>query len=270
MMQWIDLYAAPLLVLLFLAAVGGFFVLKKRHVPLLPSLPVQPHRSIAGWLILCVLALLAMAGVSWCVWQTLQKASDATAACQLCVDGMALDQRAQAWVETQGQAPWLPVVRIWTHLADVAWMMVLSVLVAGWLLRRRYWLMAGVWSVGMAGIGLWIRLLKTVVERDRPAVQWVMEQGYSFPSGHSAGVVACYGLLAWIFWVISQRQTGIQASVVAALIALSVGATRVLLGVHYVSDVMAGWMLGLAWLAFLIGVAHWLQAPAKLPHAPRT
>ena len=263
MMHWIDLYAAPLLVLLFMAAVGGFFVFRDQRIPLLPRGETRHRTPIARWLWIGAAALLTMVGISWCVVQLVKASSGNAAQCWACIAGKGLDYRVQAWVETQGQAAWLPAVRLWTHLADVAWMAVLSVVVAAWLAVRRYWLILGAWAVGTAGIGLWIRLLKNVVERERPDMQWVLEQGYSFPSGHSAGVVVCYGLLAWIIWLTCKRASAAWLALLAIFMALSIGGTRVLLGVHYVSDVCAGWMLGLAWLSWVIGVAHWLQKERK-------
>lgn len=250
MMQWIDIYAAPLLALLLTAALGGFFV--HQRLGLRPS-PAGVPGSAWPWLALGGLAALAMAGMTWSVAQGMAPAAAQGSAG---VDWLVLDHRVQVWVQTLGQAAWMPVVRAWTQLGHVLWMAALGMLACIWLLYRRAWLLLGAWVVGVAGVGLWVRILKTQVARERPEVRWAMEHGYSFPSGHSAGTVVCYGLLAWVWLALARpaQPRWVVAGTVAVV--LGVGISRVLLGVHYVSDVLAGWLLGLAWLSLVIGMAE--------------
>lgn len=253
MMQWIDTYAAPLLALLLMAAVGGFFVHQRLG---LRSYPAHVQGPAWRWLALGVLASLIMGGMAWSMAQGLEPAAVPSSAS---AQWMALDHRVQAWVQTQGDAFWMPVAHVWTQLGHVGWMAALGALACLWLLYRRAWLLLGAWVVGVAGVGLWIRIIKHLVARARPEMGWAVEQGYSFPSGHSAGTLVCYGLLAWV-WLLLARPArpaspyGVVALTVAVV--LGVGISRVLLGVHYVSDVLAGWLLGLAWLALVIGVTE--------------
>jgi undecaprenyl-diphosphatase len=94
-----------------------------------------------------------------------------------------------------------------------------------------------------------VTLIKVLVERDRPAGSEALIGGYAFPSGHSATAVAVYGALA----LIAVRHLGPRvrtaAIAAAALLAITVGITRVYLGVHYPTDVLGGWLLGGAVLA---------------------
>ena len=98
-----------------------------------------------------------------------------------------------------------------------------------------------------------VTLVKVVVERARPdsAEALATAGGYAFPSGHSATAVVVYGALA----LIAARHGGarVRAAAVAAAVALAVlvGITRVYLGVHFPSDVLAGWLLGGAVLAVI-------------------
>lgn len=254
MMQWIDTYAVPLLVLLLIAAAGGFFVHERWR---LPAYPAGAPAHAPRWLALGVLASLAMGGMTWSVEMGAQPAATSTtASCLLCVNWMALDHQVQAWVQTQGAAPWMPLVRAFTQLGHVGWMAALGVATCAWLVYRRAWVLAGAWVLGVAGVGLWIRILKHLVGRARPDVRWAMEQGYSFPSGHSAGTLLCYGLLAWVFLVLARPAHGRWVIALTALVVLGVGMSRILLGVHYVSDVLAGWLLGLAWLGVVVGLAE--------------
>lgn len=96
--------------------------------------------------------------------------------------------------------------------------------------------------------------LKWAVERDRPDLaQLAPWSGSSFPSGHSAAAAATYMAAAYVLTLHSSRQGKAVAFGVAAFTAVSVAATRALLGVHWLTDVIAGVAVGFAW--FLICVA---------------
>lgn len=106
-------------------------------------------------------------------------------------------------------------------------------------------------------------LIKNIVQRPRPdGFRLVSEWGYSFPSGHSMVAMAFYGFLAWLVWKYERDALSrwFYLIVFAGLI-LVIGISRVYLGVHYASDVIAGFFVSLAWLAFFTKVI----APLFLP-----
>jgi undecaprenyl-diphosphatase len=128
-----------------------------------------------------------------------------------------------------------------------------------------------VWLVTIAVVGLLIRRqgrlafylivtgvgalmldpsLKALVGRLRPVVDIPVASapGNSFPSGHALGSVVAYGALLLVFLPAMQRRWRRAAVGIVAVVVAAVGLTRVALGVHYLSDVLAGWLLGLAWL----------------------
>ncbi len=104
----------------------------------------------------------------------------------------------------------------------------------------------------LAAVGVGITLLnnglKLVVDRDRPDIaQLAGHAGSSFPSGHSAAAAACWAAIAL---VVTRRQRISVRTVgasVAVFVAVAVATTRVLLGVHWLSDVVAGVAVGWAW-----------------------
>lgn len=103
--------------------------------------------------------------------------------------------------------------------------------------------------VGAAVLSL---VLKVLFARPRPDVipPLVVEPTYSFPSGHTIVGVALYGLMAVFFW----RQRLYGWALLSSLWVLTVGFSRVYLGVHYPSDVLGSLALGVIWLTVVVAV----------------
>lgn len=133
------------------------------------------------------------------------------------------------------------------------------------LLVTRHWRGALALTLAYGVTQVAVQLLKEIVSRPRPAANEHLAEagGFSFPSAHSATSVAVYATIAFI--LIRASRTGhsrIAVAGLAAALVLAVGLSRVLLGAHYPTDVLAGWTFG-ALLASLC----WLAA-TRLP-APR-
>ncbi len=114
----------------------------------------------------------------------------------------------------------------------------------------------------VAGSGLTVYLLKTLIGRDRPGVEisHYIEQSLSFPSGHAALSLALYGYVAYFLLEIcgTQKNPRPQARVwavysVVSILVLLIGLSRLYLGVHFLTDVVGGYLIGLVWL--IIGIA---------------
>lgn len=104
-------------------------------------------------------------------------------------------------------------------------------------------------TAGIAALNAWV--LKAIVARPRPDIVprlIEVDQSWSLPSGHAANSAAVYGAIALvatvIWWRKSQRRT-IWAA--AGLLVFGIGLSRVWLGVHWPSDVIAGWLVGAGW-----------------------
>lgn len=115
-------------------------------------------------------------------------------------------------------------------------------------LRRRYW--AAFRVLFASGIGaLVITGLKLFFSRERPLEQVIPATGYSFPSGHAFASTVFYGMMIYLTWRLTERGwLRALALVVFTALFVVVGLSRVYLNVHYLSDVMAGWLGGGAWL----------------------
>lgn len=146
-------------------------------------------------------------------------------------------------------------------------MAALMVVGAVYLLVRREKLLLYGWLVAFIGGGALDWALKTIFRRDRPSFPnpFVHVLGYSFPSGHSMGSLIGYGMLAYVV-AHSVRRRGIDLLVAACagVLVLTIGFSRLYLGAHYLSDVLAGFAAGIVWLAANI-IA--LEASAPRPAA---
>jgi undecaprenyl-diphosphatase len=149
-----------------------------------------------------------------------------------------------------GHAAIVSVVKAVTYLGSnaVLWT-VIAAAVAVLAIRKRWWL-AGYLLVTGAGALVLDPVLKTLVGRLRPVVAHPIAYGTgdSFPSGHSLGSIVCYGAILLVFLPAARgRWRPAFITVITALVVL-IGISRILLGVHFLSDVIGAWALGITWL----------------------
>lgn len=137
-------------------------------------------------------------------------------------------------------------------------------LVAAWLLYRRRPRQAVFAVVTVTGSAVLNALVKRAVQRARPVVAdpIATATGLSFPSGHAQSAVVTYTTLLLLCWPAMRSGWRAVAVIVAVGAVLGIGLSRVALAVHYVSDVLAGYLLGLAWIAVMVAVFGAL-APGK-------
>lgn len=113
-------------------------------------------------------------------------------------------------------------------------------------------------AVSIAGMAVTVFSVKLLVARPRPAHELAayVEDGYGFPSGHAANTTTVYLMLA-VLTVVIVRALWVRALVgaTAVLISGTVGLSRVVLGVHAPTDVLAGWVLAVSWVVLV--VAAW-------------
>lgn len=141
-----------------------------------------------------------------------------------------------------------------THLGDKITLAVLGLAIAIFLIRRGEWLLIGGWLLALIGNTLLNFSLKLFFQRERPLHDhgFTIADGWSFPSGHSSGALVAYGMLAYLALRHSDRMWHLPIVLFAITIIHLVGGSRVILQVHYLSDVIAGFCSGTAWLAICI------------------
>lgn len=164
------------------------------------------------------------------------------------------------------------LTRVMTEISAVggtAGMAVLTVVAAGvlwWLHHRREAVLA---VVAAAGAGVLVTVFKSLYARPRPplTVQLVPETNLSLPSGHALGSAVVLGVIALLVVRLSStiavRAWWVGASVTATLL---IGVSRLYLGVHWLTDVLTGWLLGGAWLGLCMTVLLVLDGRARALH----
>jgi len=137
------------------------------------------------------------------------------------------------------------------------WTIIIAVLLI--LAYYRQWLESAGLIVCLVGEAVLNFFLKNLFERTRPDLfQVVAEAGYSFPSGHAMVSLCLYGMLTFLIarHVQSWRWRLVVIGLAMALV-VAIGVSRVYLGVHYPTDVVAGYFAGGMWLAFCISLLLW-------------
>ena len=245
MAEWISLHVLSLWTLcLVLALLGGDLARRRIARPQATgTISLQPRTCF-----LIALAMLVLFGVL--VWNVREQ----TGLVQF-------DIALAANLHRQLPLPLLRGISWITHGGD-PWLLAFATVAIGlWLALTRHWQRLATWCVALGGIALIDHGIKDWIQRERPLHShgYIVELGWSFPSGHAAGSLVFYGLLACGLSGSMPRRW--HRLVVAAAITLVtvIGISRIVLQVHYFSDVLAGYALGAAWLMLCVGATRYLM-----------
>jgi undecaprenyl-diphosphatase len=159
--------------------------------------------------------------------------------------------------------PWVKnVARDFTALGSTAVITLVCCVTVGFLVLRKKWGAVYLVIASIAGGAIMSTLLKNTFERVRPShIPHLTEvSSMSFPSGHSMIAAVTYFTLASLLSrTTADRRIKIYLLSTAIVLAILIGCTRVYLGVHYPTDVLAGWCAGISWALLCNLVARWLQ-----------
>lgn len=215
-------------------------------------------------------ALGALAVITLGIVTFVEIADDMTEA-----DGQAFDQMVLHWLQPvagQPRGPW------WLHeaaaditsLGGIAVLGLFAIVAVGMLTILRKRLSAVLLVVGLAGGVALSEGLKALFERQRPpaAYQAVETLNASFPSGHALLSTVFYLTVAVMMTrAFPRRRLKVYVLGIGMVFALLVGLTRVYLGAHWASDVMAGWCVGAAWAMALWLVSYAVERRQRRHHA---
>jgi len=171
--------------------------------------------------------------------------------------GLTFADQAVATFIAGHRSGWLtPLIQLVTWLGSSFFIIPFGLAVGGYLrLRRRTWQPLVMMAAAFAGAAGLYDIVKPAVGRARPAAALQVggpDEGWAFTSGHATQSIAFYGMLAVVLIAWRAPNRRLLIAIGAALVTLMVGASRLYLGVHWLTDVLGGYALGLAWLSLVM------------------
>lgn len=144
------------------------------------------------------------------------------------------------------------VVFAFTMLGTPSAMVLYALTGLSFLISRQRWNLVYTWDTVFLGTIALTLSLKHLFARARPAGAEVFltSSTYSFPSTHAVSAVTAFGIIAYVLCAVSfaEREQRAVVAIITVLAILAMGTSRLYLGVHYLSDVVAGLLVGSAWL----------------------
>lgn len=173
-----------------------------------------------------------------------------------------LDLSVLKWLQLHGSERGERVFQIVSWLGAPV-LLVVDCGVAIVLAVRRRWQSFTLWTVAIIGGLVLDEILKLAFRRARPDVasEFISRGSWSFPSGHAMNSLVAYSMLAYLLraHIVSAR-TRLVIALGAAFLIIAIGFSRLYLGVHYLSDVTAGYLAGGAWVLACIATARYAVA----------
>jgi undecaprenyl-diphosphatase len=208
------------------------------------------------------LAALALAAACTVLFATLGHSLEAA-------EVLHADERAVAEVRQHAVASVSAVAHALSFVGSSQMLALVALTAVAVLLARRRPHDATLVVLALAGAEIINAVLKNAFERPRPSIHDPLETaaGLSFPSGHAMASMALFAALAFVLMRGRSARTRMAAVGVAATLVGAIGLSRIYLGVHFPTDVAAGWSAGLAWAAvsvLLLSLVRAVRTPAPL------
>jgi len=185
------------------------------------------------------------------------------------------DQAVANWFHGNGTALGDRIFVIISAIGSPAAMAVLFAAVVLYLWRAKQRTLLVAWVLSYIGGTVLDGVIKDIVRRPRPefAAKFLHYSSWSFPSGHSMGSLIGFAMLAYTvirIWKIESMAARVGIWAGAIVMIILVGYSRIYLGVHYLSDVAAGYTLGVLWLAVCFTGLQMVNRRAELRRTPST
>ncbi|MCH5586089.1 phosphatase PAP2 family protein [Shimazuella sp. AN120528] len=176
------------------------------------------------------------------------------------------DQTIINWIGTFVKPQLTSMMKFFTFFGSPLALILFLIISVSWMVWQKKRWESLFLVIAIAGGGLFNQLLKWIFHRQRPTLhRLIQETGYSFPSGHSMISFVFYGMICMLLMVFLKSRTPKVIVIISTVImVVMVGMSRIYLGVHYPSDVLAGYAAGGAWLMIcLIGLRLVLETREK-------
>ena len=182
-----------------------------------------------------------------------------------------IDVTIANWLHEHGSHGLTGVMRVFTILGSPPFVIFLTMLAILLFARRREWHVVFLLGLSVGGGMLVTTGLKSIIERTRPTFEPALAHayGYSFPSGHVAAATLFYGCI--VLLVIRKTTNGrVRFAVVLTSVLLIelIALSRMYLGVHYLTDVLAAQLLGIIWLAASMIAVEWCRRRRDIASQP--
>lgn len=167
-------------------------------------------------------------------------------------DSLVIDTNAYSFIANNIMNDGLTqILKVITELGGVAFTVIAGVLIFIFCKKIRWFV-----TFDLVGVTLINQLLKHIIRRPRPNIlRLVEESGYSFPSGHSMVSMTFYGIIIYLVYKnVNDKYLKWLLITLLSLLILAIGFSRVYVGVHYFTDVIGGFLLGLAYLVIYVNI----------------
>ena len=171
------------------------------------------------------------------------------------------DVELSRWLHVHANSTLTTFFKVVTWGGNVAFLALFTLAIAAYFIRRRKVDEAIIVLVSALGIEVVNGVLKLLFHRPRPSLAYVHLDTYSFPSGHSTGATAIYGVVVYLLVRDRSRSARVLAGAGFVALILLIGFSRLYLEAHYLSDVLAGCSLGAAWACATLFV---YESPRRL------
>lgn len=149
------------------------------------------------------------------------------------------------------------IMQLFSFFGDHTFLIPANLILIAWFLfvKKHRWYSIKIPVVAISSVVLMF-LLKMIFQRPRPSLPLMQEaRGLSFPSGHAMTSVTFYGLMIYLIWInVKNVYWKWSLTIFTIILILFIGTSRIYLRVHYISDVIAGYCVGVIWLVLSLSV----------------
>ena len=195
---------------------------------------------VTATILFCILAVLVSTGVT-----------------------QSFDSAVLLWINQYANATLDAFFVSFTQLGGLVFMVVAGLALLAYFLYKKRYSDALFAAVSLGGVAVVNVILKSIFERPRPDLwDWLIhETSMSFPSGHATATMALAMCILILVWRTKWR---LAACITLFLYVVSIGISRLYLGVHYPTDILGGWLLGIAWVTFVAWMIRRYGRKAKV------